>query len=668
MNPNVPQEVRIINAISEQLFNSWPVSIIMIDLEDCIWRLNQQVMNELQLNEHVIGRHITDLLEVVCDKKNVLEALLLQLRERDVRIIPLDTNCFIRELKSGISFLIQGAMVGIHEDGQLVRIVLYFRNVLEERTQKHLLNIALSRTQIFQWSFDMEHNLMIIEPRYFEYLGIPTRDYTLTPEEFAFLIHPDDRKGVFDALALQLRGNLYERPVEYRLRRGDGKWEWFEAQSTYVGQLTDLPFRIIGICMSTQKYKDTENKLNEALQKAQRSDELKSVFLANMSHEIRTPLNAIVGFSTLLACGDADLSRQEIMEFTSLIEKNSQLLMVLISDILDLSKIESNTMEFHFEKVSLNGILESIYSAQKMNLRKGVELLLDLPDRAAVIYTDPTRLGQVVNNLINNAVKFTAEGRITIGYRLKDFATLEVFVEDTGTGMSEEVLAHIFERFYKGDAFVQGTGLGLSICKSIVERLGGKITVNSEFGVGTTFNFTLPYNIIKKVADTTEGMQSSLSSQSSQLSQSSQPSDLTEQPSNETPQEQIPEKQACILIAEDTDSNYDLLNAILGKNYRLVHAHDGMEAVIMYDEVKPDLILMDIKMPNLDGLEATKIIRELSATVPIIVQSAYAYPQDQKAAKEAGCSDFISKPIVQSELKKMLNKWLSPELNNKIQE
>lgn len=202
--------------------------------------------------------------------------------------------------------------------------------------------------------------------------------------------------------------------------------------------------------------------------------------------------------------------------------------------------------------------------------------------------------------------------------------------------------------FAKLNNHAQGTGLGLSICKSIVERLGGKITVNSEFGVGTTFNFTLPYNI----ADTTEGMQSSLSSQSSQLSQSSQPSDLTEQPSNETPQEQIPEKQACILIAEDTDSNYDLLNAILGKNYRLIHAHDGMEAVIMYDEVKPDLILMDIKMPNLDGLEATKIIRELSATVPIIVQSAYAYPQDQKAAKEAGCSDFISKPIVQSELKK----------------
>ena len=338
----------------------------------------------------------------------------------------------------------------------------------------HVCGISLGVTFVFFAGIIAGHFGLSIDPQMLNYA-----------ESFGLVIF------VY-ALALQLHGNLYERPVEYRLRRGDGKWEWFEAQSTYVGQLTDLPFRIIGICMSTQKYKDTENKLNEALQKAQRSDELKSVFLANMSHEIRTPLNAIVGFSTLLACGDADLSRQEIMEFTSLIEKNSQLLMVLISDILDLSKIESNTMEFHFEKVSLNGILESIYSAQKMNLRKGVELLLDLPDRAAVIYTDPTRLGQVVNNLINNAVKFTAEGRITIGYRLKDFATLEVFVEDTGTGMSEEVLAHIFERFYKGDAFVQGTGLGLAICRTIVERFHGKIEVASTLGKGSRFAIVLP--------------------------------------------------------------------------------------------------------------------------------------------------------------------------------
>ncbi len=163
-------------------------------------------------------------------------------------------------------------------------------------------------------------------------MGIPTRDYTLTSEEFAYLIHPDDRQSVI------------------------------EVQSTYVGQLKDTPFRIVGICMSTQKYKDTEDRLNEALRKARHSDKLKSIFLANMSHEIRTSLNAIVGFSSLLAYGESELTKDDIIEFTSLIEKNSQLLMVLISDILDLSKIESNTMEFSFCSVSLHRVLNEIGS------------------------------------------------------------------------------------------------------------------------------------------------------------------------------------------------------------------------------------------------------------------------------------------------------------------
>ena len=170
--------------------------------------------------------------------------------------------------------------------------------------------------------------------------------------------------------------------------------------------------------MSTQKYKDIETKLSEALHKARRSDELKSIFLANMSHEIRTPLNAIVGFSSLLAYGESDLTKDDIIEFTSLIEKNSQLLMVLISDILDLSKIESNTMEFNFCNISLHQVLNEIGSAQSMNMKKGVELLLDFPGQEVAIYTDPTRLSQVINNLVNNAIKFTSEGNIRIGLSL----------------------------------------------------------------------------------------------------------------------------------------------------------------------------------------------------------------------------------------------------------
>lgn len=212
MTPDIPQEVRIVNAIAEQLFDVWPVSIVMIDLEDRIWRVNKQMSDELQLDADVIGKPVIDMLEVVQDKENVLPRYLQDVHEGRQYVIPLSSNCFMHEPKRHISFLIQGALMGVYEEDRLVRIVLYYRNVLEESTQKHLLNIALSRTQIFQWSYDMERNLMIIDPRYFEYLGIPTRDYTLTTEEFLYLVHPDDRQAVIYALTSQLDGNLYEAP------------------------------------------------------------------------------------------------------------------------------------------------------------------------------------------------------------------------------------------------------------------------------------------------------------------------------------------------------------------------------------------------------------------------------------------------------------------------
>lgn len=493
---HVPNE-KVVNAIAEQLFDVWPVSIIAVDPKDHIWKVNKPLLDELQLDkEAVMGKNIKDVLEIIQDREIILPRVLEELHDGNQRVIPLSSNCFIRDPKNNIRFLIQGAFVGIYIGKHLTTMLLYFRNVLEERTQKHVLNIALSRTQIYQWSFDMERNIMIIDPRYFEHLGLWSKDYTLTVEEYFNLMHPDDRQGVREALTLQLQGNLYENPVEYRLRRSDGTWEWFEAQSTYVGQLSDLPFRIVGICMSTQKYKDTESKLNEALQKAKRSDELKSVFLANMSHEIRTPLNAIVGFSTLLACGDSEFSPQEVAEFTSLIEKNSKLLMVLITDILDLSKIESNTMEFKFKETSLSTTLYEIGKAQEINMREEVKMILELPEKDTAIYTDPTRLGQVINNLINNAVKFTRKGFISLGYMQTSGDEVEIYVRDTGEGMSEEILVHIFERFYKGNTFVQGTGLGLAICRTIIERFHGKIDVTSKEGKGTCFTITLPLQLV----------------------------------------------------------------------------------------------------------------------------------------------------------------------------
>ena len=270
-----------------------------------------------------------------------------------------------------------------------------------------------------------------------------------------------------------------------------------------------------------------------------------------------------------------------------------------------------------------------------------------------------------------SVLKFTKEGSISYGYELVD-NQIVFHVTDTGTGIEPEKVGRVFERFAKLNQHAQGTGLGLSICKSIVERLGGQISVSSEFGVGTTFMFTLPYKDKGTGTGKEEvnlksesGAAASMDGETASVSGSSSSSDGDassingDSSSSEATQDLDNVKPACILVAEDTDSNFDLLEAILGKKHRLIRAHDGMEAVIMYDEVKPDLILMDIKMPNLDGLEATKIIRELSATVPIIAQSAFAYEQDRKAAQEAGCNDFIAKPIAQDKLKAMIKKWLS---------
>lgn len=654
MNPDIPQEVRIVNAIAEQLFDVWPVSIVMIDLEDRIWRVNKQMSDELQLDTDIIGKSVFDLLEVVQDKQNVLPRYLQELREGCQRIIPLSSNCFIYEQKRHISFLIQGALIGVYEEERLVRIVLYYRNVLEERTQKRLLNIALSRTQIFQWSYDLERNLMIIDPRYFEYLGIPTRDYTLTPEEFAYLIHPDDRQSVFDALTLQLDGNLYEAPVEYRLRRDDGSWEWFEAQSTYVGQLKEAPYRIVGICMSTQKYKDTEDCLNEALRKARHSDELKSIFLANMSHEIRTPLNAIVGFSRIIA---ESTDAEERKSFYDIVEANNERLLQLINEILDLSKIEAGIVEFTITPVRLHSLCREIYDALKFRCPQGVKLIYEPSDEEITIEGDKNRIFQVISNLIGNAFKFTTQGKVSYGYRRKGDG-IEFHVSDTGIGIEAGKLDKVFERFVKMNSFAQGTGLGLSICKTIIERLGGTISASSEMGKGTTFTFTLPEKQEETADKHADIHKSGVNAPTYAQKENNASLSGEEHQGSEQPHESSKPGLPTILVAEDTDSNYILVRAIWGKSYHLERARDGMEAVTMFEELHPDLILMDMKMPNLDGLDATKIIRELSPKIPIIALTAYAYECDRQAALKAGCNEFLTKPYKQEELKEVIERHL----------
>ena len=476
---------------ARELLDSVPAGFILLAPNGSIKQVNHQAAAELGVQKQDIkNKNIREVFSISHENINILDELLGRL-QKDEQEVTLPPDTFIYGTINTTSFLAKGYFKNVIVEKGSNCIIFTFRNVVTELTQEYVLNMALRRTKIFPWSYDTKCNLMTIDPRYFEHLDIPAGDCTLTNEQFAQLVHPDDIAGVLEALTLQAQGNFIEDPVSYRLHRGDGKWEWFEAQSSYLGQGTQIPFRLVGVCMSTQEHKKIEEELTKARDKAQQSDKLKSAFLANMSHEIRTPLNAIVGFSNLLVDGDMSFQKEEIKEFLSLIHLNCEQLLALISDILDLSKIESNTMVFNITEQPLTPLLQNILRAQQINVPQEVELLLDLPATDTIITTDPLRLKQVINNLINNAIKFTSKGTVTLGYKQNN-DQVSIFVKDTGTGIDEDKMNRIFERFYKGDNFVQGTGLGLAISHTIIEHLKGTITVTSKVGEGSCFTIQHP--------------------------------------------------------------------------------------------------------------------------------------------------------------------------------
>ncbi len=395
----------------------------------------------------------------------------------------------------------------------------------------------------------------------------------------------------------------------------------------------------------------TKRELTAAKEKAERSDRFKSSFLANMSHEIRTPLNAIVGFSRIIA--DCD-NIEERREYYSIVEANNERLLGLINEILDLSKIESGIVDFSIEPVNLFDLCKEIYNAHIFRCPQGVELIFEKYEPNLVISSDKNRLFQVYSNLIGNAFKFVSTGSVKFGYSLEN-KLVKFYVTDSGTGIAEDKINEIFDRFVKGENSIQGTGLGLSICKTIIERLGGNISVESTLGIGTTFTFTLPCGKFtkKKTHKLSEEGIVTMSSSKSILDNDWERANVRKENVDKEENE-----ADTILIAEDMDSNFELLNAILSSTYNLIRARDGIEAVSLFNDKKPDLILMDIKMPNMDGLDATRIIRELSPNIPIIALSAYAYKQDTEEALAAGCNDFLAKPLSVAKLKQILNKWL----------
>jgi len=380
---------------------------------------------------------------------------------------------------------------------------------------------------------------------------------------------------------------------------------------------------LISIERDITKDKIMEQELIDAKERAEEYDKLKSAFIANMSHEIRTPLNAIVGFSKIIA-ETSDL--EERKSYYSIVETNNGRLLGLINEILDLSKIESGIMEFDLKPTNLSSLCRDIQQTMSLRCQPGVKLVFEDSDPDIIINTDKNRLSQVLNNLIGNSIKFTKEGFIRFGYRLNNHY-LEFSVTDTGSGIAPDKIKKVFDRFIKGDNFTQGTGLGLPICKSIVEKMGGTLTLESTYGEGSKFTFTIPE----------ENMLPSINRNSDPNS----------------------DHLLVLLVAEDTDSNYQLIENMIGQSFLLRRAQDGMEVVTMFQDSEPDLVLMDMKMPILNGVEAAKIIRSISPKIPILALSAYAFDKDRNAAMQAGCNDFLAKPFSKEQLMELLIKHLS---------
>lgn len=380
------------------------------------------------------------------------------------------------------------------------------------------------------------------------------------------------------------------------------------------------------------------NEYEEKAHKAEKASQMKSLFLANMSHEIRTPLNAIEGFSRIMAETD---SADERMKYMEIIESNNNRLMALINDILDLSRVEAGELSIKRVMTDLSELCHSLQNIFKFRCPETLQLVWKQPNMNVVLNTDPNRLTQVFSNLISNALKHTSKGSVTYGYRLiDDGQEVEFFVRDTGSGIAPEDQENIFKTYVSRDAEKQnGYGLGLALCKTIVEKMDGRISVHSVLGEGSTFRFVLPF----------EGTIGGVSKNSRVTTNS-----RTIRATTKTDLRNAP----LVLVAEDEDSNFELVRIVLSKRYRLLRAVNGIEAVTLCEDEQPNLVLMDIRMPGMNGLDATRIIKEVNHDIPVIALSAYAFDENIREAKAAGCDEFMAKPFRVEDLLDTVEKYV----------
>ena len=502
-------------------------------------------------------------------------------------------------------------------------------------TQKEL-SLALNAGKLSSWNYNIKEGLFCKFDVHIE--NIEKRSLQSIYES----IHPDDRNKFMALLeAVAHKQKLTENRIILKVLENNAT-DYRYSSFTYSA-VEDEAGNIVVITFIQRDITEDiiyQQNLITAKNKAEEADKLKSTFLANMSHEIRTPLNAIVGFSELLTETD---DAEEKFEYKQLIETNSEILLKLIGDILDLSKIEVGSIDINRQKLNLCQLCDELYRSFQQRI-KNPKVILKLinPYTKCVANFDKYRFMQIFTNFATNAIKYTPQGEIVMGYECMP-GQVRIYVKDSGIGIPEEKKNRIFSRFEKLDTFAQGTGLGLSICKAIADATGGEVGFKSKANIGSEFWY-IGYTDVEYV-EKSEVADEDLNNKS------------TEHLSADSP---VKIKDLNILIAEDNDSNYLLIKKLL-KDNQLTRAITGVEAIEKIKAQTFDIVFMDMRMPVMNGLEATSLIREFNQTTPIIALTANAFDSDRENALAAGCNHFMTKPVKKRELMDLLFRYFKQQ-------
>lgn len=502
-------------------------------------------------------------------------------------------------------------------------------------TQKEL-SLALNAGKLSSWNYNIKEGLFCKFDVHIE--NIEKRSLQSIYES----IHPDDRNKFMALLEVVAhKQKLPENRIILRVLENNAT-DYSYSSFTYSA-VEDEAGNVVVITFIQRDITEDiiyQQNLITAKNKAEEADKLKSTFLANMSHEIRTPLNAIVGFSELLTETD---DAEEKFEYKQLIETNSEILLKLIGDILDLSKIEVGSIDINRQKLNLCQLCDELYRSFQQRIKNPkVTLKLINPYTKCVANFDKYRFMQIFTNFATNAIKYTPQGEIVMGYECMP-GQVRIYVKDSGIGIPEEKKNRIFSRFEKLDTFAQGTGLGLSICKAIADATGGEVGFKSKANIGSEFWY-IGYTDVEYV-EKSEVADEDLNNKS------------TEHLSADSP---VKIKDLNILIAEDNDSNYLLIKKLL-KDNQLTRTITGVEAIEKIKAQTFDIVFMDIRMPVMNGLEATSLIREFNQTTPIIALTANAFDSDRENALAAGCNHFMTKPVKKRELMDLLFRYFKQQ-------